>query len=151
MATVSAVPAFLDALRSALVSNVELVGVYIYTADVPLQDRGMESICVNGQVTSKEEAGNLSGTLREERIIVPMAAMTSNVGTDLETAVSGARSRCFALVEAVESLRDSDFTCDATVTDWQITDRKLYQGMVPDVGMVNQITFTLSVLASFTP
>lgn len=151
MGAVSTVPSFLDALRIALVNRTGLSGAKVYTAAVAAEDRGTKSICVDGEVTIAEESGNVLGTLRVERITVPMVAIATVNGSDLETSISAARRECFALVEQVEAARDADFDCGATIADWQISDRRLFQGFVPDVGFLNQISFTLTILASFAP
>jgi hypothetical protein len=156
MGAVSTCPAFLDALRAALVLRAGLSGVNIFTAGVDQQSAGTEHILLG------LEAIETDG----EYETMPMAEVSEEYDVDGfswvqkpgagETVIKAARDRAFALLEEVSDYLTSVNTSTAAtvaalgVDDARLTGWKLEQFPM-DGTRDARLTFTIHVQARFLP
>jgi hypothetical protein len=124
MAT-SAVPAFLTALRSALIARPGLTGVGVFTAP-PGDELPPEALVVD-RVVSTQAWAALGRQKREEGFTVFLVAHAAKPGTG-EAIFAELRDRCFALAAEVENALRDDVSVAGTVRVAQFARGELRQG-----------------------
>lgn len=145
MAT-SAVPAFLDALRTRLLARPGLAGVQVATGPLA-EDTALESIQVF-RVDTDQVWAALGGRSREETGTMTGAIWIVAPGAD-EPAIKAARDRAYALLAELESDLRADPSVNGTVRVAQLASADLTQGL-NDNGRVAQVTFTVNLEARLT-
>ena len=149
MGAVPTLPAFVDALRTALVNRSGLSGVNVYTAPVAPEDEGTEAI-----IFGEEDADGTAGVYcipaeqRQEEYEVRGRVLIVKSGAG-ETAIKAARDRAYAIYAEVASEVGTNDRMTGTVDDVTATQATVEQ--VPgDHVRICRIRFILTVKATYT-
>jgi hypothetical protein len=153
-------PAFMDALVTALQARIGLAGVNIYSGPVAPEDLGSEGIEFAEEVSVEQTRAAMNSTDQEETYTVggsilvakSFGASTSAVAT-INVAAKAARDRVAAILEEVTDQLATSDTMTGTVRDVRIASQTWRQGMAPEgqLGRVCWCEFTMEVTAHVTP
>lgn len=155
MGAVTTLPAFLDALRTALAARAGLSGVNVYTADVDPESAGTEFIILGGEEIAIEMERPLAAATRVfETYSVPCFLQILKPGAG-ETIIKSARDRAMALLEeVVDYLQSVKGTAAMTsalgVRKAYVTNVRMSQD-IRDAARTCQLFFDIAVEAHFDP
>lgn len=152
--SVTTLPAFLDALATALGARAGLSGVKVFTAPVDPGELGKEAIELGDEVDIEQERASMSSTVLEESYPVPGSIMCfAPIKTTSNAAAKTARDRCATILEELTDELSTNDDMTNTVRDCRIATQKWRQGMAPEgqLGRVCWVQFTIEVEAQVTP
>lgn len=155
MGAVTTLPAFLDALRAALVARTAMANVNVFSGDVDPEAAGAEFVILAAEDASPE-FNRITAPKRQtfEEYDVPCFLWIAKPGAG-ESAIKAARDRAFVLLEDVTDYLDG-LTGSATmaaalgVRTAKVSGYRMVQSTGESLRHC-QLHFTIHVTAEFTP
>lgn len=150
MGAVSTVPAFLDAMVTALKLRAGLSGVQVFTAATDALSEGEEAIVFGVEGIQSDANYPTMPMVRADEVYEVTGRVWIVKHGSGEAVIKAARDRAFAILDEVATEMATNDTMTGTVRDCRIVNWSIDQAPAPKVRDV-RLAFAVRVSASFDP